>query len=156
MRRLALTLGLLGALLALTTFGPVDDALTVAASGLDPVTVVDGLPFDNRLFTEELFLPFLVVGGIDTLDEGLEIANSVDYGLTSGIFSSDQKELEEFFSSIQAGVCYSNKQGGATTGAMVGAQPFVGWKMSGSTGKGAGGLYYLAQFMREQTQSMFS
>ncbi len=119
-------------------------------------TVVDGLPFDNRLFTEELFLPFLVVGEIDTLDEGLEIANSVDYGLTSGIFSSDQKELEEFFSSIQAGVSYSNKQGGATTGAMVGAQPFVGWKMSGSTGKGAGGLYYLTQFMREQTQSMFS
>ena len=40
MRRLALTLGLLGALLALTTFGPVDDALTVAASGLDPDTAL--------------------------------------------------------------------------------------------------------------------
>ncbi len=118
-------------------------------------TVVDRLPFDNRLFTEELFLPFLSVGEVESLDDAIEIANSVDYGLTAGIFSSDQGEVDAFFSGVEAGVCYANKATGATTGAMVGAQPFVGWKMSGSTGKGAGGIYYLTQFMREQTLAVF-
>lgn len=118
-------------------------------------TVADRLAFDDRLFMEELFLPFLCVGEIGSMDEAFDIANSVDYGLTAGIFSSKQEEIDSFFENIQAGVCYANKQGGATTGAMVGAQPFVGWKMSGSTGKGAGGLYYLTQFMREQTQAIY-
>jgi 1-pyrroline-5-carboxylate dehydrogenase len=35
----------------------------------------------------------------------------------------------------------------------VGCQPFGGWKHSGTTGKGAGGAYYLTQFMREQSQT---
>jgi len=50
-------------------------------------------------------------------------------------------------------VTYANRAASATTGAMVGAQPFVGWKDSGISGKGAGGAYYLLQFMREQTQT---
>jgi len=36
---------------------------------------------------------------------------------------------------------------------LVSSQPFVGWKNSGSTGKGAGGENYLQQFMRSQTQT---
>ena len=36
---------------------------------------------------------------------------------------------------------------------LVSSQPFVGWKHSGSTGKGAGGEHYLEQFMRAQTQT---
>ncbi len=118
-------------------------------------TLADRLPFDSPLFMEELFLPFLCIGEYDRLDEAIDIANSVDYGLTAGIFSKDSAEVESFFEGTQAGVCYANKQGGATTGAMVGSQPFVGWKMSGSTGKGAGGLYYLTQFMREQSQAVY-
>lgn len=118
-------------------------------------TLASDMPFDSRLFNEELFLPFVCVGEVSGMDEALDIANSVDYGLTAGIFTRDASEQEQFFSGIQAGVCYANKRGGATTGAMVGAQPFVGWKMSGSTGKGAGGIYYLTQFMREQTQAIY-
>jgi len=117
--------------------------------------IVDNIPPDSRLFREELFLPFLCVTEAANLDEAIEMANSVDYGLTAGIFSEKQEEIEHFFANIEAGVCYANKRAGATTGAMVGAQPFVGWKMSGSTGKGAGGIYYLPQFMREQTRAVF-
>ena len=121
---------------------------------VEPV-IVDGLPRDHRLFSAELFLPILVLAEYSSFDEALEIANAVDYGLTAGIFSNDGTELKRFFEGIEAGVCYANKASGATTAAMVGAQPFTGWKMSGSTGKGAGGMYYLLQFMREQTQSKF-
>jgi 1-pyrroline-5-carboxylate dehydrogenase len=55
---------------------------------------------------------------------------------------------------IQAGVTYVNRQAGATTGAWPGYQPFGGWKSSGSTGKSAGGVYYLLQYMREQSRTV--
>lgn len=84
----------------------------------------------------------------------IKLSNDVDYGLTAGIFTEDEKEIEKFFNEIQAGVIYANRKVGATTGAMVGAQPFVGWKLSGSSGKGAGGPYYLQQFLREQSQTI--
>jgi 1-pyrroline-5-carboxylate dehydrogenase len=81
--------------------------------------------------------------------------NAVDYGLTSGIFSEDKMEIAEFFKKINAGVLYANRVGGSTTGAMVGAQSFVGWKRSGSSGKGTGAPYYLQQFLREQSQTTY-
>ncbi len=49
-----------------------------------------------------------------------------------------------------------NRRAGATTGAWPGIQPFGGWKASGTTGKAGGGLYYLQQFMREQSQTMWT
>ncbi len=48
-------------------------------------------------------------------------------------------------------IVYANRARGATTGAMVGAQPFGGWKGSGSTGLGSGTDMYLAQYMRQQS-----
>jgi 1-pyrroline-5-carboxylate dehydrogenase len=119
-------------------------------------TVVSGLPLDNRLFREELFLPFVVVGEVATLDEALAQANATDYGLTAGIFSEDPKEIARFMDSIQFGVAYSNRVGGATTGAWPGAQTFVGWKASGATGKGIGGPSYLLTFVREQSRTIVS
>ena len=35
-----------------------------------------------------------------------------------------------------------------------GSQPFTGWKGSGSSGKASGGLYYVQQFMREQSRTI--
>jgi 1-pyrroline-5-carboxylate dehydrogenase len=80
-------------------------------------------------------------------------ANNTEYGLTAGIFSEDRDEVDYFFDNIQFGVAYANRSGGATTGAWPGSQSFVGWKTSGSTGKGIGGPYYLLSYMREQTQT---
>ena len=116
-------------------------------------TVGTGIPHDHRLFSEELFVPLLLVDNFETLDEALEKANSTGYGLTAGIFSEDEGEIEKFFNAIEFGVCYSNRSGGATTGAWPGAQSFGGWKASGSTGKGVGGPYYLLSFFREQSQT---
>ena len=92
----------------------------------------------------------------DGLDEALEIANGVEYGLTAGIFSEDPKDLARFFDRIEAGVAYANRASGSTTGAVVGAQPFGGWKTSTITNKAAGGDYYLQQFLREQSQTTYS
>jgi 1-pyrroline-5-carboxylate dehydrogenase len=117
-------------------------------------TVVDGLPSDHRLFRDELFVPLVVVGGVDSLDEAMRLANDTPYGLTAGFYSGDDGEVGWFLDNIQAGVVYVNRRAGATTGAWPGVQPFGGWKGSGSTGKAGGGRYYLQQFMREQSQTV--
>jgi 1-pyrroline-5-carboxylate dehydrogenase len=117
-------------------------------------TIVTGLPKDHPLIKEELFLPFLCVREFDDFEDALREANDSEYGLTAGIFSKDKKQIEEFFSKMEAGVIYANRAQSATTGAIVQAQPFVGWKSSGISGKGAGGAYYLTQFLREQTQTV--
>ncbi len=74
------------------------------------------------------------------------------YGLTAGFYGAPD-EAERFFDGIEAGVCYANRPQGATTGAWPGYQPFGGWKGSGSTGKAGGSLYYLPQYLREQSQT---
>lgn len=117
-------------------------------------TVVDGLPATHELFRRELFLPFVVVAPVDSLDEALRLANDTEYGLTAGIFTEDQAEIDQFFNAIEAGVVYANRKGGATTGAWPGCQSFCGWKASGSTGKGGLGPYYVQQFLREQSRTV--
>ena len=131
---------------------------TINAVGLEhgyfvEPTIVTKLPESHKLMKEELFLPFLCIQRFENFDDALKLANQTEYGLTAGIFSDDQKQLDEFFSKIQAGVVYANRSASATTAALVSSQPFVGWKNSGSTGKGAGGENYLQQFMRAQTQT---
>lgn len=118
-------------------------------------TIVDGLPLDHPLFAEELFVPFLLVGAVDSLEQALHEANKVKYGLTAGFFSRDRKEVKVFLDHIQAGTVYVNRERGATTGAWPGNQSFGGWKASGNTGRGAGGPYYLQQYLREQSQTVF-
>ena len=115
-------------------------------------TLIDGLPTSHPLFGEELFVPITVVGDVSSLDEAIDLANNTEYGLTAGIFSEDDKEIERFFNRIEAGVTYVNRRAGATTGAWPGINSFGGWKASGSTGRGTGGPYYVQQFMREQSR----
>jgi 1-pyrroline-5-carboxylate dehydrogenase len=116
-------------------------------------TIIDRAPKSSPLFQIEYFAPVLVVAEVKSLEEAITLANDSEYGLTAGIFSGEEHEQETFFDSIQAGVTYCNRRGGATTGAWPGVQSFGGWKHSGTSGKGALGPYYVAQFMREQSQT---
>ncbi len=118
-------------------------------------TLVDNLPMDHKLWQEEMFLPITTLHGVDSLDEAMRLANGVNYGLTAGFYGS-KKETAWFFDKIEAGVCYANRPQGATTGAWPGFQPFGGWKGSGSSGKNAGGLYYLPLYMHEQIRTLIS
>ena len=116
-------------------------------------TVITGLPPGHRLEKEELFVPFLIVETYAGFEDALQRANATDFGLTAGLFSENADEVARFFDRIESGVCYANREGGATTGAWPGSQPFCGWKASGISGKGAGGPYYLLSFVREQAQT---
>jgi 1-pyrroline-5-carboxylate dehydrogenase len=118
-------------------------------------TIVD-LPRDHEFFREELFVPFVTMARVSSLDEALRLANDSQYGLTAGLFSEDQGEIDIFLDRMEAGVIYVNRKGGATTGAWPAAQTFGGWKASGSTGKNAFGPYYAQQFMHEQSRTVVS
>ena len=117
-------------------------------------TVVEGLPDAHPLMRDELFLPFVGLAEVGSLDEALRRANDTEYGLTAGMFSQDPAEIQQFLDTIEAGVVYVNRRAGATTGAWPGVQPFGGWKASGSTGKSSGGLYYVQRFLREQSRTL--
>ncbi len=116
-------------------------------------TIVSDLPLDHRLWKYEMFLPITTVARVSSLDEAMKHANDVKYGLTAGFYGSEE-EAQWFFENIQAGVTYANRPQGATTGAWPGFQPFGGWKGSGSTGKNAGGHYYLPLYMHEQIHTL--
>jgi 1-pyrroline-5-carboxylate dehydrogenase len=117
-------------------------------------TVVSDLPPAHPLTREELFLPFITVVRVSDFEAALAEANAVPYGLTAGVFSRDEDELDRFLDGIEAGVVYVNRRAGATTGAWPGIQSFCGWKSSGLTGKGGLGPYYVQQFAREQSRTI--
>ena len=124
------------------------------ARGLFVRPAIVEAPLDNRVWKEELFVPFVVVAPVDSLDDALELANDTEYGLTAGFYSEDQSEIQKFLNGIEAGVVYVNRKSGATTGAWPGMQPFGGWKGSGTSGKAGGGVHYVQQYLREQSQTV--
>lgn len=107
-------------------------------------TVVADVPPDGRLAQEEIFGPLLSFIRARDYDHALEIANGTEYGLTGGVFSRNRKNIERARAEFRVGNLYVNRK---ITGAMVGAQPFGGFDMSGTDSK-AGGPDYLALFQQ--------
>lgn len=94
----------------------------------------------------ELFGPVLGLMRAKDLSHAIELANAVPYGLTSGLFSLDDREKKEWVEKIVAGNLYINR---TTTGAVVRRQPFGGTKLSSfGNGSKAGGPNYLREFMK--------
>src|SRR5262245_56564827 len=99
-----------------------------------------------------MFPPALTLPRVSDREEAMRLANHSDVGLTAGVYGSDD-DVAWFHENIECGVTYANRPQGATTGAWPGYQPFAGWKGSSSTGKAIASFYYLAQYMREQSQT---
>lgn len=102
---------------------------------------------DARLAQEEIFGPVLAVLSAEDLDEAFRIANGVDYALTGGIFSRSPAHLDRARREMEVGNLYLNR---GITGALVGRQPFGGFKLSG-IGSKAGGSDYLLQYVIPKT-----
>jgi RHH-type proline utilization regulon transcriptional repressor/proline dehydrogenase/delta 1-pyrroline-5-carboxylate dehydrogenase len=94
----------------------------------------------------ECFGPVLGLMRAENLDEAIALANATPFGLTSGIQSLDDREIARWVDRLDAGNLYVNRP---ITGAIVGRQPFGGWKAS-SVGPGAkaGGPNYVLQLGR--------
>lgn len=93
----------------------------------------------------ELFGPLLSVMRAKDLNDAIDIVNVTGYGLTSGLESLDEQEIDIWKEKINAGNLYINK---GTTGAIVLRQPFGGHGKSAiGSGRKAGFYNYLPQFM---------
>jgi RHH-type proline utilization regulon transcriptional repressor/proline dehydrogenase/delta 1-pyrroline-5-carboxylate dehydrogenase len=94
----------------------------------------------------ECFGPVLGLMRAEDLDQAIELANATPFGLTSGIQTLDDREIAHWVDRVEAGNLYVNRP---ITGAIVGRQPFGGWKAS-SVGPGAkaGGPNYVLQLAR--------
>ena len=109
-----------------------------------PPTIVADVDRNARIAQEEIFGPVLAVIKAKDFDEGLEIANGTEYGLTGALYSNDRMRLERARHEFHVGNLYFNRK---CTGALVDVQPFGGFNMSGTDSK-AGGRDYLMLFMQ--------
>ena len=108
-------------------------------------TVKWGVRPSSYTFRTELFAPLLAVVCIDSLEQGAEYVNSLEYGLTSGLQSLSEEEHELWKNRVEAGNLYINR---GVTGAIVRRQPFGGMKRSAfGGGLKAGGPNYVASFV---------
>lgn len=91
----------------------------------------------------ECFGPVLGIMHAETLKEAIEWQNATGYGLTGGIHSLDDEELDYWIDNVEVGNAYVNR---GITGAIVQRQSFGGWKKSVmGPGAKAGGPNYVAQ-----------
>lgn len=120
------------------------DAGALSAEGfyVAPHVFAD-VPAASSLATEEIFGPVLSVMRADDLEKALAIANGVQYALTGGIFSRSPANIQRARRELRVGNLYINRK---ITGALVGRQPFGGFKLSGA-GTQAGGPDYLRHFL---------
>ena len=111
-----------------------------------PTVFADVAP-QARLAQEEIFGPVLAVLRSTSFDEAMTIANNTEYGLTGAIYTHSREKLDRARKEFQVGNLYLNRK---CTGAMVGAHPFGGFKMSGTDSK-AGGADYLLLFTQAKS-----
>jgi aminomuconate-semialdehyde/2-hydroxymuconate-6-semialdehyde dehydrogenase len=71
-------------------------------------TVVTGLDPSCRSATEEIFGPVVTVHPFDTEAEALAIANSVRYGLSASVWTTDLRRAHRFAESLDAGMVWVN------------------------------------------------
>ena len=94
---------------------------------VEPTVYLDVDPA-SRIGREEIFGPVLGVMRAASLDHALEVANSVEFGLSASIFTRDLARAFEFIDSVEAGVVHVNSE---TAGAEP-QVPFGGMKASSS------------------------
>ena len=81
----------------------------------------------RRIAQEEVFGPVLSVMPFESEEEAVQIANSTDYGLAAGVWTSDLSRAHRMLRRIQSGVVHINCYGGADI-----TVPLGGLKQSGN------------------------
>jgi len=130
-----------------------NDGCQLVLGGVDPKRAAEGfyvgphifvnVPPDSPLAQQEIFGPVLAVFSARDLSEALTLANQTDYALTGGCYSRSPANLKRVRSEFAVGNLYLNRP---ITGALVGRQPFGGFRLSG-IGSKAGGPDYLKHFL---------
>jgi len=99
----------------------------------EPTIFGDVTP-DMRIAQEEIFGPVVALMSAGSLDEAIRIANSVEYGLSSSIYTSNIRSAFKAIEKIETGITYINAP---TIGAEI-HLPFGGVKATGNGTREAG------------------
>ncbi len=97
-------------------------------------TLFTDVKWNSRLAQEEIFGPVVSLIEISSLDEAIEVNNSVKYGLSSSIFSRDVNQVFRAQRDLDTGIVYVNA---GTTGAEI-HLPFGGTKGTGNGHRDSG------------------
>jgi len=97
-------------------------------------TIFTDVSRDMRIANEEIFGPVVSLIPVDSLDEAVDIANSVEYGLSASIFTNSVNNTFRAMQDIYTGILYINA---GTTGAEI-HLPFGGTKGTGNGHREAG------------------
>jgi acyl-CoA reductase-like NAD-dependent aldehyde dehydrogenase len=97
-------------------------------------TVFDDMTSDMRIAKEEIFGPVTGIIRTTSVDEALEIANSVDYGLSCSVYTHDITNTFKAVQRLEFGLVYINAP---TIGAEI-QVPFGGMKNTGNGHREAG------------------
>ena len=91
-----------------------------------PTTIIADIDPQHELVLEEQFGPVLPIIRYSDLDEAIKLANALEFGLGSSVWTSDREQAMAVASRLQAGTTWINSHGGLHP--MV---PFGGAKQSG-------------------------
>ena len=91
-------------------------------------TVLGGVTPAMRIAREEVFGPVVSLIEFDTFEQAIEIANSIDYGLSTALYTKDVNRAFAAIRDLEAGITYINAP---TIGAEV-HLPFGGVKHTGN------------------------
>ena len=93
---------------------------------VEPTVFTDVSP-DMRIAREEIFGPVLTVFKARNLEEAIQISNSVEFGLSSSVYTKDLTRAFEYINTVETGMVHVNAP---TLGGEV-HLPFGGLKASG-------------------------
>lgn len=92
---------------------------------VEPTVLTDVTP-DMTVACEEVFGPVLSVLSYDTVEEAIAIANDTEYGLSAGVWGTDEERVLDVARQLEAGMIYVNDWH-----VLHPAYPFGGYKQSG-------------------------
>ena len=105
-------------------------------------TLFMGASQSNRVVQEEIFGPVLTIQTFRTIDEVIEKANNIPYGLSAGVWTDKGSKIFNLTTKMKAGVVWAN-----TYNKFDPVSPFGGYKESGFGREGGlHGLFPYVQF----------
>jgi aldehyde dehydrogenase (NAD+) len=97
-------------------------------------TIFTDVSSNARIAKEEIFGPSLAIVSVNDLNEAIKVANNIEYGLSSSIYTNDIANAFKFIDKVESGISYVNS---STIGAEV-HLPFGGVKGTGNGTREAG------------------
>ncbi|EGD56855.1 aldehyde dehydrogenase [Gordonia neofelifaecis NRRL B-59395] len=101
------------------------EALDGPGAFMAPAVITDVTP-EMNLYREEIFGPVAVVYKFSSVDDAVELANDVDYGLSGSVWSADVDAAQAVADRLDVGMAMVNEHGTTLPGL-----PFGGVKQSG-------------------------